>query len=463
MKTNSDDLAYLRRFAAATGADKALGWRIGSDPCEDGWSGVECGDAGKVAVINIQDKGLFGTLRVLRLDGNAFTNMPEKFFGGMPGILGFNISNNTALAGWTLSEELHSLTQLRSFQASHAGINGTLYRFFSNGTNGFPFPSLDKVSLAFNHLSGHVPEIKGSTISELDLSNNMLSGSISFISDVASSMEQLRLSHNHFTGPMPEFTDFKGLYFLYVDHNHISGVVPASLTQLSSIMVVYLSGNFLQGPVPEFDSSVHTDVAKAATRGNFCRLDRGPCDPEVESLLLIARAFGYPSSFATSWQRNDACAGWIGVHCDDHRRVTGINLSRIGLNGTMDSAFGSLQSLEAILLSGNNIFGEIPESVVQLPSLRIIDVSNNNLVGTVPKFRDDIAVWAEGNPRLKLSGSSLSTPSTACFFSLIIGRIEFNTAYVRVEQTQPRQLQSKKCIRDNTSVPSTEKGIRAQK
>jgi hypothetical protein len=264
-----------------------------------------------------------------------------------------------------------------------------------------------------------MPEIKGSAITTLDVSNNLLSGSINFISGLAPSVLYLRLSHNRFTGPMPDFTNFKGLFLLSVNNNQLTGVVPASLVQLSGIGSVYLSGNLLQGPVPEFNAYVQTDVTKAAATGSFCRLDHGPCAAEVESLMMIAGAFGYPQHLAASWMRNDACAGWVGVHCDDHRRITGINLSRLGLNGTIDSAFGSLQSVQAILLSGNNILGEIPASVAQLPSLRVLDVSNNNLVGTLPKFRTDVAVWIEGNPGLELSGSSLSVPSTVGLLALV--------------------------------------------
>jgi Leucine-rich repeat (LRR) protein len=61
----------------------------------------------------------------------------------------------------------------------------------------------------------------------------------------------------------------------------------------------------------------------------------------------------------------------------------------------MDSALGSLRSLEAIDLSGNKLKGEIPPSVAQLPSLHVIGVSNNNLVGTMPKFHHDVALWKE--------------------------------------------------------------------
>ncbi|KAK1598501.1 hypothetical protein QYE76_017925 [Lolium multiflorum] len=420
------------------GADNALGWHVGSDPCEDRWSGVYCQD-GKATVIDVQEKQLVGTvpdaengslssldvlnlrgnkftgklpllaapqLTSLRLDGNAFTSMPEKFFSGMPMLQFFNISNNAALSEWSFSTvDMRSLPALFSFQANNAGLNGTLHELFSNTTAGFPFPSLAHISMADNQLSGTIPELKGTAISQLDISNNRLSGSITFISDLTSSANSLQLSHNAFTGSLPDFSEFRQLSALYVDHNQITGV-PPSLPRLEDIHSVYLSGNLLQGPVPEFNSSVQTDVAKASATGSFCRLDRGPCAPEVESLLLIAGAFGYPHSLAASWMRNDPCAGWIGVHCDDRRRVTGIDLSRLGLNGTMDSAFGSLRSLEAIDLSGNNITGEIPASVAQLPSLRVIDVSNNNLVGTLPNFRHNVAVWTEGNPGLKQSGSS---------------------------------------------------------
>jgi Leucine-rich repeat (LRR) protein len=250
--------------------------------------------------------------------------------------------------------------------------------------------------MADNQLSGTMPVLKGTAIRQLDISNNRLSGSIIFITDLSSSAVSLQLSHNAFTGSLPDFSEFTQLSVLSVDHNQITGIVPSSLPRLEAIYSVYLSGNLLQGPVPEFNiSSVQTDVANASATGSFCRLDRGPCAPEVESLLLIAGAFGYPHSLAASWMRNDPCAGWIGVHCDDRRRVTGIDLSRLGLSGTMDSALGSLRSLEAIDLSGNKLKGEIPPSVAQLPPLHVIDVSNNNLVGTMPKFHHDVAVWKE--------------------------------------------------------------------
>jgi hypothetical protein len=99
--------------------------------------------------------------------------------------------------------------------------------------------------------------------------------------------------------------------------------------------------------------------------------------------------------------QNDVCAGWISVYCDGRRRVTGINLSSLSLNGNIDLAFGSLHALEAIVLSGNNIVGEILTSVAQRAALHVLDVTNNNLHNTMPKFLDDGDV-TERNPRLGL-------------------------------------------------------------
>ncbi|KAF0913122.1 hypothetical protein E2562_020257 [Oryza meyeriana var. granulata] len=159
--------------------------------------------------------------------------------------------------------------------------------------------------------------------------------------------------------------------------------------------------------------------------GSFCRLDvHGPCHQEISSLLSIAAAFHYPEVLAVSWRRNHPCDGWLGIHCacggggndtGGRRRVTGVNLSRLGLNGTINLAFASLPSLEVIILSGNNIAGRTPRRpyVAQMPSLRVLDVSNNALEGTVLRVRDDVLIWVEGNKGLNVTAISGSSSSSS--------------------------------------------------
>lgn len=438
--TNSADAAYMRRLASATGADAALQWASGSDPCNSSWHGVNCDGNGCVVGIDLHGRGLAGSipgndddnsslsylreldvsdnklggalpvlavprLHKLNLHGNAFSSMPEQFFAGMRNLVQFDMGNNTRLERWSLPVDLQLLADLQIFEASSARINGTLSGFLGNTT---AFPFLWNVSLPDNELVGTVPEnFASQKLKILDLSNNALRGPIGFVNNLPG-LTVLRLDHNNFTGPLPEIDGI--LQVFTVAHNRLTGLVPQLLVQRSAGMsIVSLAGNLLQGPVPELAAAAKNDVAEAAASGSFCRMDPGPCDPKVTSLLAVAAALHFPEVLARSWRRNDACAGWLGVHCEGDRRVTGVNLSRLGLNGTIDPALASLVSLRFILLSGNNISGSIPPAIARLPSLRVLDVSDNVLAGVLPKFRPGVEVWAEGNPALNVS--SFSPPS----------------------------------------------------
>ena len=441
-ETSTADEEYMHRLAAATGAERLLGWKADSDPCNGSWVGVTCAPFDGNRIIQIDVRGLLrggGTLPeldrqagslshlrmldlgdnnltgpvptlfldrllTLRLDGNAFSGLPHSFFRGMPELHYFSISDNPRLEEWGLWSDLLSLTELRVFNASNANINGTLQVFLGNlGA----FPALAEVSLARNRLTGVVPEkLVSQSIAKLDLSSNGLSGSINFINNLASSITDLRLDHNHFSGPFP--ADLSGLYLLSVfsvAHNRLTGVVPPSLARVWRLSWVSVSDNLLQGPVPELPDSVKTDFAEAAVKGSFCRLDvHGPCDQETSSLLSVAAAFHYPEILAVSWRRDDPCDGWLGIHCGDgdgggggRNKVTGVNLSRLGLNGTIDPAFASLLYLEAIILAGNNLTGTVQASILQMPSLRVLDVSTTALEGTVLSVRHDVLILADGN------------------------------------------------------------------
>ncbi|KAJ0094081.1 hypothetical protein Patl1_15614 [Pistacia atlantica] len=60
-----------------------------------------------------------------------------------------------------------------------------------------------------------------------------------------------------------------GLKILSLTNNHLTGIVPLSLSKLPSHTDLYLGGNLLQGPVPEFDNpKVHSDIKFGFN--NFC-------------------------------------------------------------------------------------------------------------------------------------------------------------------------------------------------
>jgi hypothetical protein len=163
--TAEADATYMRRLAAATGADRALNWS--GDPCYTNWPGVDCDGNGRVVAINASTQGLRGwvpstegdgalsslveldlrsnelsgplpelavpQLERIFLDGNMFSSMPPGFFSNMSKVQIIWISNCTVLQEWRLPD-LSKLTTLWNFQARDAGVVGDLLGVLSNVT-----------------------------------------------------------------------------------------------------------------------------------------------------------------------------------------------------------------------------------------------------------------------------------------------------------------------------------------
>ncbi|KAF5464006.1 hypothetical protein F2P56_014122 [Juglans regia] len=89
---------------------------------------------------------------------------------------------------------------------------------------------------------------------------------------------------------------------------------------------------------------------------------------------------------ATSWSTapNLIC-NWIGVSCSRRRqRVTALNLSYMGLHGTISPHIGNLSFLVSLDLSNNSFFGFIPQEIGHLHHLKILLLDSNQLEGSIP-------------------------------------------------------------------------------
>ncbi|ESR55287.1 hypothetical protein CICLE_v10023511mg [Citrus x clementina] len=78
------------------------------------------------------------------------------------------------------------------------------------------------------------------------------------------------------------------------------------------------------------------------------------------------------------------CA-WFGIRCNPAERVISINLSTVGLKGTLyQFSFSSFPHLAYLNLSYNVFFGTIPPQIGNLKSLSTLDLSKNKLNGSIP-------------------------------------------------------------------------------
>jgi LRR receptor-like serine/threonine-protein kinase FLS2 len=88
---------------------------------------------------------------------------------------------------------------------------------------------------------------------------------------------------------------------------------------------------------------------------------------------------------AANWTTTTNLCNWVGVSCSQRRqRVTALNLSNMGLEGTISPHIGNLSFLVSLDLSNNGFFSFLPHEISRLHRLRILQLSSNLLEGNIP-------------------------------------------------------------------------------
>ena len=167
-------------------------------------------------------------------------------------------------------------------------------------------------------------------VTELDLSQNQLTGPIPPALGNLSNLQALYLWGNQLTGPIPpELARLTNLEVLDLSQNQLTGPIPPALGNLSNLQWLYLSGNQLTGPIP-------------AELGNLSNLQE-------------------------------------------------LGLSGNQLTGPIPASLGNLSNLQELYLWGNQLTGEIPAELGPLTNLTVLYLSGNQLTGCVPGSLRDVA------------------------------------------------------------------------
>ncbi|GMY04796.1 receptor-like kinase tmk4 [Fagus crenata] len=439
--TAADDTAAMSKLLAALSPTPSE-WSATTACCN--WKNVNCDSTGRVTSIKLVSQGLSGTLpsdlntltqltslslqsnslsgpipslanlsslQQLYLDNNNFTSIPNGFFQGLTSLQILTLTQNIDLAPWYIPTELTQATSLVTFYASNANIIGSLPDIFDK------LPSLQDLRLSYNNLTGPLPKsFGGSGIKNLwlDYQLNGLSGNINVLSSMTQ-LNQAWLHKNQFTGPIPDLSNCTSLFDLQLRDNQFTGLIPASLMSILSLKNVSLDNNELQGPYPKFPSGTKVTLDGI---NSFCLTAPGlACDPQVTALLEIAAALEYPINLATSWTGNNACNQWTSVICDSQGTIITVNFGKLGFVGTISPAFTKLTSFRNLYLNDNSLTGSIPAGLANMTSLQLLDVSNNNLTGLIPNFASTVKLVKSGNPLLGINtpsgsgGSGGSSPS----------------------------------------------------
>ncbi|KAL0407237.1 UNVERIFIED_CONTAM: protein STRUBBELIG-RECEPTOR FAMILY 8 [Sesamum latifolium] len=116
----------------------------------------------------------------------------------------------------------------------------------------------------------------------------------------------------------------------------------------------------------------------------FCSVCEAATDPnDVQGLQVLYTSLNSPSQL-TGWKASggDPCGeSWKGVTCQGSS-VVSVQISGLGLSGTMGYLLNNLGSLKTLDLSNNNIHDSIPYQLP--PNLTSLNLGSNNLSGNLP-------------------------------------------------------------------------------
>ncbi|XP_024043183.1 LRR receptor-like serine/threonine-protein kinase FLS2 [Citrus clementina] len=144
-------------------------------------------------------------------------------------------------------------------------------------------------------------------------------------------------------------------------------------------------------------------------------------------LAFKAHVFDYRSALANNWSISYPTCSWAGISCGSrHQRVTALNLSDMGLGGTIPLHLGNLSFLVSLDISENNFHGHLPKELGQLRRLRVVSFAYNKLSGSFPSW---IGVLSKLRI-LRLYNNSFTGPIPNSLFNLSrleTLRAEFNT------------------------------------
>ncbi|KAK2990882.1 hypothetical protein RJ640_007603 [Escallonia rubra] len=88
---------------------------------------------------------------------------------------------------------------------------------------------------------------------------------------------------------------------------------------------------------------------------------------------------------ATNWSSATPVCNWAGVTCSRrHNRVAALDLSNMGLVGTIPPDIENISFLASLDISNNNFSGNLPREMAHLHRLKELNLHHNNYTGGLP-------------------------------------------------------------------------------
>eukprot|EP00970_Alexandrium_tamarense_P000847 scaffold97_cov193-Alexandrium_tamarense.AAC.16 len=231
-------------------------------------------------------------------------------------------------------------------------------------------PYSSKLQLWGNNLFGSIPSSFSLLVNlrTLYLDKCQLSGDIYDKVEKLRRLQHLDLSFNKLRGKIPHgMGGISSLLDLRLSHNHFSGAFPISLASLPHLQTLLLDNNALGGSLPTNVGKMPSLVTLRIHENDFMgRL------PDFTDAVYLEEAHFDENYFLGN------------IPTFGSNRLRSLYLGRNEFTGSLPESIGRISKLEDLYVQRNKLNGRIPSSISKLTALENIDLSFNKLSGSIP-------------------------------------------------------------------------------
>ncbi|KAK1392894.1 putative LRR receptor-like serine/threonine-protein kinase IRK [Heracleum sosnowskyi] len=317
-------------------------------------------------------KGIEGSnnLREIRLGKNRLTGEIPDGIGNCLLLRSIDLSENS-ISG-SIPSSLQMLTLCNTLNLQKNSLVGEVPEWIGEMIN------LESLDLSGNGFSGSVPASAGKLLSLklLNISMNSFSGSLpeSIINCV--NLVVVDVSQNLLTGNLPTWLFKLGLHEVYFLENRLIGDMGTSLKSLTyhsrqNLLVLDISKNSLTGAIPstlgDLSSLQYLNLSKNSLIGGI-----PDSIEELKALEILDMS-------------ENQMNGTIPMKIGGAISLRELSLEKNFLSGTIPTSLEKCTSLTSLILSRNSLTGSIPAAFAKLTNLQTVDLSYNKLTGTLPR------------------------------------------------------------------------------
>ncbi|KAK4582830.1 hypothetical protein RGQ29_025844 [Quercus rubra] len=235
------------------------------------------------------------------------------------------------------------------------------------------FLNLVRLDLSGNLLPGSISVEIGtlSKLTHLDLSQNSLTGKLPPSLGNLTRLVKFDISLNSINGSIPkELGNLTNLTYFSVHDNQLIGELPLSLTNLTRLQVFDISSNLVSGSIPKGLGNLQNLLELRLSHNKFTG--------------AIPSALGFLTNLSILDLSYNKINGSIVPEIGLLKNLWKLDLNNNNLTGPIPLSIGHLTNLVSLSLSMNQIDGHIPLEIGNMKNLNYLYINNNKLIGPLP-------------------------------------------------------------------------------